>query len=412
MNKTNIYNILLTSIIPILFNISTFDYKLILPPAILFFLALLTGSFLFAISIRQHKPIFSKRDILIIIAISVALLTSALSQAAFIINGIYYFNAVMQLANAILFLVIGLYLYKYNYEQFNLSLHIISYIVLFSAIYGMIEAIQNYFTYGSLFVRIYSIYYNPIPAGTIWSMCIFLPLTGKKLLDLALKAFYVAAIFLCQSRSAWLSLALGLIIYSLLYRDSIADKYLSLKKWLRIALWGTLVLFLVTLLHIPMITDIITSRLCNISTGNSAEAYIVRTSHAAYLLDNFIHSNPIFIVIGHSVGSMGRLFRNSSLFEYSHYDIVDNSYLSLMYEYGLIMLIAIIYVLFAAIKLVFHKIRYMKSSNINNTTATYALMFICGSVIAFFYDIQLWMAPMLLMMLMTAAIIAPSQQKE
>lgn len=408
MNKTTIYNILLISIIPILFIISTFDFKIAISTTVLMSLAFIAVIIFTIDYIRKRKHLFSKKDSLILAVILLSVIISFAYQISYMMKGIYYFGSVIQQFNAVLFLIIGLYLYRFHFDQFNQSIRIVSWIAFASAVHALFEEII-YFVNNGIALRVFSIYSNPIPAGTVWVMCIFLPLTGKRIPDLIMKIVYLIAIFLCMSRSAWLALVLGLSLYAVINRDTITKHYMAIKKPLRIALWIIMIFLIIGLLQIPTIREIIVFRLFHISTGPAAEAYSVRTTYSVYLLDIFFHCNPIFWVTGHGPGSTVPMFMSSPYWELDHYNVVDNSYLSVLYEYGIVMITAIVYILFLAFRKLYYKFR--SASCISNEDAIYALMFICGAVTAFFYDLQYIMTPTLMMMLMAATVITPKKDK-
>ncbi len=407
MIKIKIRNLLILSIIPILFIISLFDHKDIINPSILTLYALLSVSLILANRKMVFKSFLCKYNLLITIPIIISLATSIYNQISFISNHIFYFDAIIQQFNGILFLSIGIYIYRYHYNQFNISMRAISFISLCSAAYGLIQAIIYYITNNSI-LRIKSFFYNPIPAGTVWAMCIFLPLTGHIVPDLILKSFYIAAIFLCQSRSSWVAFTIGIILYIIINRQNISKYYIAINKKYRILLWIILVIVLAIIIHVPEINTVLTNRLFNIKSGSSGEAYVVRSSHAFYLMNEIIHDSPIFMVIGHAVGSVGRLFRNSPLWQYSGYDVVDNTYLSILYEYGLLMLISVLYVLVKAIIVLLRSIK--KVSCISKNDTTYALMLVIGAITAIFYDLQFSMTPTLLMMLMASTVLTSKSE--
>ncbi|SHI88745.1 hypothetical protein SAMN02745229_03787 [Butyrivibrio fibrisolvens DSM 3071] len=408
MNKTTIYNILLISIIPILFIISTFDFKIAISTTVLMALALIAVIFFIVDCIRNHRNLFSKKGALIIAVILLSVIISFAYQITYMMKGIYYFGSVVQQINTILFLIIGLYLYRFHFDQFNKSLHIISWLGFASALHALFEELI-FFSNNGILTRVFSVYNNPIPAGTVWVLCIFLPLTGKIVLDLVMKVVYLVAIFLCMSRSAWLALLLGLFLFVVINKNTITKLYVTIKRPIRIILWILLLTIIIGLLQIPEVSEVITTRLFHIKTGPVSEAYSVRTTHSVYLLDIFFHCNPIFWITGHGPGSTVPMFMSSPYWELDHYNVVDNSYLSVLYEYGIVMIIAIVYILFLAFRKLYYKFR--SESCISNEDAIYALMFICGAVTAFFYDLQYIMAPTLMMMIMTATVITSKEDK-
>ena len=138
-------------------------------------------------------------------------------------------------------LVISMLLYACRKEKFEIGLRLSSMFVLITALWGnidyLVRAIKYHPTFNDLATRewrICSIYQNPIPAGHIVLMFLWVPFSLKynelskkrKTIDAVIRAtVYVPFILATGSRSIWMGLIFSALVWLVACREELLDNW-------------------------------------------------------------------------------------------------------------------------------------------------------------------------------------------
>lgn len=300
-----------------------------------------------------------------------------------------------------LFLFLALYLYYYHPEDFRISVRLMSLVIWISALAGL----WNYYDAGYLqsgvtTKRLIYPYGHAIPAAHAWIMGLWLPLTNHKVTDVILKCVYLPAIFLTMSRSSWI--ALGVTATLCLVQ--------ILKELKKLGVWKSLAIFAVLgalaaaawqVLQSETVQAILEYRLTGVT---DTHAYVMRTTHWPYIIQEFLKADPLQMLFGFGRGSITTLIAESGL-EDGTWLIADNSYLSLMYEMGLVLIAALLLVMLKA------GIRFLQAKSVNELMQGGILSLISGFIVILFYDVQTYPVTVLPMTVSAAIILADYRNK-
>ena len=129
------------------------------------------------------------------------------------------------------------------------------------------------------------------------------------------------------------------------------------------------------------------------------ESYVVRTNYIRYTLQEVAESSIFRKLFGHGAGSSRKMIEEAPCFV-EPYNICDNAYLSMLYEWGIIAVIAVIVIDILAIELIKNRAK-LKAGDAEKSCA-YAL--IACILPIFFYDAQLWVMVGVLMAIFIAGV--------
>lgn len=292
-------------------------------------------------------------------------------------------------------LIISMLIYIGRKEQFELGLRITSMFVLVTGLWGYIDyaiRIVTLYHADKLLIkgwRPFSVYQNPIPAGQIFLMFMWIPFSldyskqnkKQKSIDALVRVIvYVPFIILTKSRSVWLGLMLSVIVWLIIDRKEVLESWNSLSvKGKRIAAFF---LSIIVCLGVPIAAIIMAPRFKNIKNSNP---YIVRTTYFRYTLERFADSKVIRMIFGYGPGSSKVMIADSPYYV-EPYNICDNAYLSMLYEWGIIAIVAVIVVDVFAFKTI---IRAAKDKQ-RNVAVSCAYAVVASILPIYFYEAQMW----------------------
>lgn len=148
----------------------------------------------------------------------------------------------------------------------------------------------------------------------------------------------IVALLLTKSRSAWI-IAVGLTSVYLIFQ--LKDPEYS--KWNRIAILTPILLLLVYMLYRFGLFSVVESRFNELGTDVS---YSQRSGAIEFIFHRFL-SKPFFWLTGNGYGS-SRLSMLETTVEISGFSTVDNGFLAMLYEYGLLGLCSFVILLISA----------------------------------------------------------------
>lgn len=310
-------------------------------------------------------------------------------------------------------LVISMLLYACRKEKFEIGLRLSSMFVLVTALWGnidyMVRAVMYHPTFNDLATRewrICSIYQNPIPAGHIVLMFLWIPFSLKynelskkrKTIDAVVRAtVYVPFILATGSRSIWMGLIFSALVWLVACREELLDNWKNISKKIKIALsvFATIVAGFGLVFAIKSVAP-------RFSNFSKAEAYVVRSSYFRYTLERVAGSSILRILLGHGSGSCRNMIADSPCYV-DPYDICDNAYLSMLYEWGIVAIVAVIVIDIFIFK---HIIKAAKDKK-RNIAVSCAYAAIACIFPIFFYEAQMWLMVAVPMAIFVAGGISP-----
>lgn len=292
-------------------------------------------------------------------------------------------------------LLISMIIYVCKKELFDLGLRLTSLLVLLTGVWGYIDYIKLAFEYINkdrayvLSYRPFSIYMNPIPAGQIFLMFLWIPFfMGKRepdkkeqIINAVIRTIvYVPFIILTKSRSIWLGLILTAAVWFIIYRKSIVSSWKQLsikKKYICATLMAA-----TACVGIPAFIKIVIARFTGLK---SQQPYYLRLNYIRYTLEQYANTRLLRKIFGHGPGRSKDMITASPYFE-PPYNICDNAYMSMLYEWGIIAIIAVIVIYIFAFKIL---IDFAKEKRKN--IAVYCAFAVIACIIPiFFYEAQMW----------------------
>ncbi len=302
-------------------------------------------------------------------------------------------------------LIIAMLVCMCRKKKFALGLRLISTFVLATGVWGYFDYVIKYLGYIETDPRFakafrpYSIYQNPIPGGQIILMFLWIPFwmgknrTSRKdnIINAVIRVIvYVPFIVLTRSRSILIGLVFVTAVWGIINRKAISDAWNNLsakRKRIVASILGVATFVVVSgaiILIAPRFEDL-----------KNTESYIVRTNYMKYTLEQVADSSILRILFGHGSGSCKDMIVDSPYFV-EPYNICDNAYMSMLYEWGIIAIIAVIVIDIFAFKTV---LRFIADKSI----ATYCAYAVIACVFPiFFYEAQMWLTVGILMAIVVA----------
>ena len=296
--------------------------------------------------------------------------------------------------------IIATILYICKKEQFEVGMSMLSCLVLGTGIYGYISYFRVVKYYGWLY-RPYSIYGNPIPAGHIFLIFLWIPLLPrdsrvsdvvKKMDSIIRLIVYVPFILLTQSRSIWFGLLFTILFFISKNFLTIVQEWKKIPKSLKYIV--VISVFLILVVFFPRVCWIIENRFTNIK---GQQPYRLRINYIKYTFQQLMNSNFLKILFGNGVATSRMMIANSPYME-EQYNMCDNAYMSILYEWGMVSIITLIITDVSALKLAI--------TNSNNKFCVCCAYVIMASIIpTFFYDVQMWYTVVIPIMLCVPAVL-------
>ncbi|WP_226528052.1 O-antigen ligase family protein [Metabacillus niabensis] len=282
------------------------------------------------------------------------------------------------------------------YKQLTVFLNILSVANLYQVIFrkplllnymDLAEVGYNYH-FGSAAYRTMSVFHHPIICGLFFIIAFLCNMyLIKSPIKYVLQVLLLLNIYTTSSRSAWLALALIIMVYILLNNKrfifSILRPRVNYLKAINICIITSFV-FLFLILNFDEIAKTIIDRFGDSLTKNSTDgSNLQRTLTIAMIFDHMFDNGGSILLFGHGAGTVGDfMLRNPVLIK--DFGTTDNQYLSWFFEFGLVGITSYLsLVLFIIIK-------YFKNKNRHWTKD---LSFLCFVVISFelvFFDAIGW----------------------
>lgn len=288
---------------------------------------------------------------------------------------------------------------------------IVRFIVL-SAIYGIIEEImsfnifEKYFVgdyirgyYGTSLYRIASIYMHPIACAQIFLigfwMTAFFYKSWRKWIYLVIIAL---GIYYTKSRGIWGGLLASIVIVGLMQVVNFFRQHKVRKK--RIFYIPICVILIGILYKFGVFNTIIIGITERILAASGSTSELARQSMSIYTINYMIHNASwIQKLIGYGIDSSKAWIYNSGAY-IKAFDAIDNSYLTIFYEFGCFGIVTIIGLFVKTIKISFFR------KNKNTQLDKAVLMSLIACIVPFyFYDFYGWLPIYLLFIYCTVPCI-------
>ena len=298
----------------------------------------------------------------------------------------------------VLILIDALFIYSHKPEVYEKGITMILRIIVISAIYGIIEAVVSYNVfepyfvadyirgyYGTAFYRIASIFMHPIVCGQVlligfWLVAYFYD-KWKRVSCLIIIAL---GIFFTKSRSIWGGLVFSIAIVVLVKMGEFLTKHRIRKRELfYIPFTMVCICFLYKM---GMFDTIINGIYERILAASGSTSQLARQSMSLYTLNYMIHDASVLQkIFGYGMDSSKAWIYQSGAFVKA-YDAIDNSYLTIMYEFGFVGLLTVVILIVRKIIECFYK------NKITTKLNSASIMAIVACLIPFyFYDFYGWL---------------------
>lgn len=359
-------------------------------------LVILVTSWTAAAIIYRKSIFFPKIYRFLLVVIGIIVLSSSINTITLYKNGgIIHADWIDFIYIDALVLVVAMFAFAVRREPFELGIRITSFVVLLTGMWGYIHYVLNTMALYQTDVdyarawRPYSVYGNPIPAGHIFLMFLWIPFSlnyeelseKKKSIDALIRiVVYVPFIILTRSRSVWMGLFFTTIIWLM-----VSSKYIS-EKWMKLSVKGKrIAVFSISAAMLIGVSFAILLMAPRFKDFRNSEAYVVRTSYIKYTLDQVANSNFFHLLFGYGSGSSRDMIFNSPCYV-EPFNICDNAYLSMLYEWGIIAIFSVIVIDVIA----FITIIRLTKCRQRSMSLFYAFSVIACIIPIFFYEAQMW----------------------
>ena len=297
-----------------------------------------------------------------------------------------------------LILIDALFVYGQRPKVYEKGMKMILSIIVISALYGIIEALvsynvfEQYFVadyirgyYGTALYRIASIFMHPIVCGQVlligfWFVAFFYDKWKRVscLIIIALGIYYT------KSRSIWGGFIFSIAILVLVKMIEFFLKHRIQKR--KLLYIPFTMIFVYFLYKMGMFDTIINSIYERILAASGSTSELARQSMSMYAINYMIHdASMLQRLFGYGMDSSKSWIYKSGAFVKA-YDAIDNSYLTVMYEFGLVGLLTIVILIVRKIIECFCK---NKSTTKLNSASIMAI--VACAIPFYFYDFYGWL---------------------
>lgn len=326
-----------------------------------------------------------------------AAMAIGITTVSFVLRRISWMEE-MKVICYILILIDALVTYEKKPKAYENGMRLILGIIVISALYGIVEVItsynifEQYFIadyirgyYGTTLYRIASIYMHPIVCGQIfligfWMVAFFYN-SWKRTICLIV---ITVGIYYTKSRSIWGGLVFSIIVFGL---SKVLEFFFKHRIKKRNLFYIPFVMICVFLLYkIGVFDTIINNIYARILAASGSTSELARQSMAMYTFSYMIHDAGVLQKIcGYGMDSSKLWIYKSGAFVKA-YDAIDNSYLTILYEFGIIGLLTIVFLFIRkGIECFFKK-------NDTNELSNVSVMAIVACVVPlYFYDFYGWL---------------------
>lgn len=267
----------------------------------------------------------------------------------------------------ILILIDALFIYSKKPKVYEKGMKMILSIIVISALYGIIEALvsynvfEQYFAadyirgyYGTALYRIASIFMHPIACGQVFLIGFWLAaFFYEKWKRVSCLIIIALGIYYTKSRSIWGGLVFSIAILMLVKMiEFLAKHRIQKRKLIYIPFTVVCIYFLYKMGVFDTIINSIYERIMAAS-GSTSE--LARQSMSIYTLNYMIHNASVLQkMFGYGMDSSKSWIYKSGAFVKA-YDAIDNSYLTIMYEFGLVGLLTFVILIIRKVIECFYK---------------------------------------------------------
>lgn len=282
-----------------------------------------------------------------------------------------------------------LFLYHFYEKEFLSGLRILNLFIFATLIVGICEhLIYKYLLHVEMW-RITSVYINTFMLATVALFYLFLPNFFEKKVCIILSVLIsLLCIIFSYSRNIWVALVLVILIHSVLFFKTHKKRIVTLlhDPKIKCGIIACVVVCVLFLVLSGTLTDII-GRLHVDKEGTSYQVRMVYLKYAVRELFPSFSKREILCGRGYRAS---RAAVTSSGIQIFDYEAFDNMYLTLIYEYGLLGLIALLIVLYKMIVVLNNSKK--KVSILEHKDMAYCSAMICVAALVptGFYEISDW----------------------
>ena len=295
-------------------------------------------------------------------------------------------------------LTYALFIYSKKPKVYEKGMKMILSIIVISALYGIIEALvsynvfEQYFAadyirgyYGTALYRIASIFMHPIACGQVFLIGFWLAaFFYEKWKRVSCLIIIALGIYYTKSRSIWGGLVFSIAILMLVKMiEFLAKHRIQKRKLIYIPFTVVCIYFLYKMGVFDTIINSIYERIMAAS-GSTSE--LARQSMSIYTLNYMIHNASVLQkMFGYGMDSSKSWIYKSGAFVKA-YDAIDNSYLTIMYEFGLVGLLTFVILIIRKVIECFYK----NKSTTKLKSASIMVIVACA-ISFYFYDFYGWL---------------------
>lgn len=336
-----------------------------------------------------------------------------------------YYETLILVTMYLLILISNLFIRKYGeqyidkfFSSISLLLNILNIINIYEIInqksifYNFLKGDSKewqVYVFGTDSFRTFSVFVNAIPYG-MFLVCLFwinVFLNRKnKIIYFFSQILILVTLFFTNSRSAWVTLIISLIIYVLnnyFHKLKQFDNNINIKKVIKI-LSIILIFFILILVFsdkMIIIYNKMYSRMITATSDQYLDISRLQRLGTVPMVNNYMTNNGMInFLFGNGFGSVSK-FMESHTVIIEGFTTTDNQYVSFFYEFGFLGLIIYLGILLMAV------IKLFKTSNIKTIYGLCLYIFISLSINMFFYEGFHW-SVILFMIVFSISIISIS----
>lgn len=285
--------------------------------------------------------------------------------------------------------------------------------VLYSKIFGekysyMYSDLSNNFFYNQLGVyRISGSMEHPIVIANALLffsfLNIFIYLKMKKKIHLLFSILNLLAIIFTESRSAYISYAIGIVLFAWIYlrKVLIKSKLGKEKKFNKLIKFIVIIIIIFIFinkfkLNGMIISEYIKQRFLQILNNNDSGSYYQRVGSINFILDYMKNETQIFkLFLGNGFGRLANYLKGNQIaFVRNGFYVVDNQYITLIYDIGILNFTLLI--IWFLKKIIVYLKALIKIDNFSIDLIIPLILVVAISINIFFYDAFTWISSIVL----------------
>lgn len=385
------------------------------------FLSFLVIRYFFKESIKKS---FFKNDFFILVMITNVYICMYLLNRE---NIITFFKFYLIMSLTVLFSFFSFYKYGEEglvkiYKAFMWILNIFALLNIYQIVFkrpiliNYLNLLENSYSYnfGTSLYRTFSVFGHPIIAGIFFSILFFLNhYFLKSPIKFLIQFIVLINIYSTMSRSSWIGFVFGMIVFISIRFSSLKNETNILEKrwpYKRVAhfLVSILLIGIVLLVSSQYFDDFFIQILerfgDSISRNSTDYSNLQRTGTINLIVQTMLKSDFLTLIFGNGFNTSNSFMLANPIY-INDFSSTDNTYLSILFEYGLIGILSVAYIF---VRLIY------KLFTVKRRSPVHEVAIICVIVIAisaFFFEIPGWPTVSFFLFFCLSALFYPFQME-